>query len=185
MLSESERQEIEAEMQHYPDKRAACIDAMKIVQRHRGWVSDEALKDIGEFLGMSVALLDGVATFYNGIFRKPVGRHVVYLCNSVTCWIMGYEAVRARVEEMLGVGLGETTTDGCFTLLPNVCLGDCDHAPTMMVDEDLHDDLDPATVGDILETYRQQECPYNYYSSATSRELDPASNSGSLKSSAW
>src|ERR1043166_9248745 len=89
MLSPEERQEIEAEFLHYPTKQALSIDAMRIVQKHRGWVSDEALDDIGELLGMSGSDLDGVATFYNLIFRKPVGRHIVYLCDSVTCWIMG------------------------------------------------------------------------------------------------
>jgi NADH-quinone oxidoreductase subunit E len=160
MLSEAERQEIEAEMQRYPEKRAACIGAMKIIQRHRGWVSDDALRDIGDLMDISVAKLDGIAAFYNGILRKPVGQHVVYLCDSVSCWILGYEQIRARIEAMLGIGLGETTKDGRFTLLPpNVCLGDCGHAPVMMVDENLHHDLDPDTAGCILEEYRRQELP--------------------------
>lgn len=79
MLTPEERAEIEAEFPHYPNRKAVCIDAMKIVQKHRGWLSDDALKDIGELLGMSVADLDGVATFYNLLFRRPVGRHVIYL----------------------------------------------------------------------------------------------------------
>jgi len=72
MLTPEERQEIEAEMDRYPTREAVCIDAMKIVQRHRGWVSDESIREIGELLQMSCADLDGVATFYNLIFRKPV-----------------------------------------------------------------------------------------------------------------
>ena len=78
MLTPEERTEIEAEFPHYPNRKAVCIDALKIVQRHRGWVSDEALRDIGELLGMSADDLDGVATFYNLIFRRPVGRHVIF-----------------------------------------------------------------------------------------------------------
>ena len=119
---------------------------MKIVQRHRGWVSDESIRDIGELLGMSPADLDGVATFYNLIFRKPVGRHVVMLCDSVSCWIMGYERIREHLTQRLGIELGETTADDRFTLLPIVCLGACDHAPAMMIDDDLHGDLDPAKI---------------------------------------
>ncbi len=153
-LSAEERQEIEAEFPHYPTKRAVCIDAMKIVQRHRGWVSDESLQDIAQLLEMSLDELDGVATFYNLLFRKPVGRHVVMLCDSVSCWIMGYEKLRERLCSKLGVGLGETTADGRFTLLPIVCLGTCDHAPAMMVDEDLHRDLDPAKAEQTLESYK-------------------------------
>jgi NADH-quinone oxidoreductase subunit E len=152
-LSAEEKREIEAEFARYPTKRAVCIDAMKIVQRHRGWVSDESLQDIAQLLEMSLDELDGVATFYNLLFRKPVGRHVVLLCDSVSCWIMGYDRLRERLCSKLGVGLGDTTADGRFTLLPIVCLGTCDHAPAMMVDEDLHRDLDPDTAERTLDNY--------------------------------
>jgi NADH-quinone oxidoreductase subunit E len=154
MLSPEERREIEAELAHYPNKRAVCIDAMKIVQRHRGWVSDEALADIAAFLEMSPDDLDGVATFYNLIFREPVGRHVVFVCDSVSCWIMGYERIREQLSKRLGIRLGETTADGRFTALPIVCLGACDHAPAMMIDNDLHQDLDEQKLDAVLEKYR-------------------------------
>src|SRR5580700_8086433 len=97
MLSQEEREEIEAEIAHYPLKQAVCIDAMLIVQRHRGWVSDESLASVAQFLEMSTADLDGVATFYNLIRRKPVGRHVAMICDSVSCWIMGYDRMRDHV----------------------------------------------------------------------------------------
>lgn len=153
MLTPEERREIEAELAHYPTKQSVCIDAMQIVQRHRGWVSDESLKDLAEFLGMSVEDLDGVASFYNLIFRKPVGRHVIMVCDSVSCWIMGYERLREQLTNRLGVTMGETTADGRFTLLPIVCLGTCDHAPAMMVDGDLHRDIDLQKLDGILEKY--------------------------------
>jgi NADH-quinone oxidoreductase subunit E len=153
MLSEEERREIEAEFVHYPHRRAVCGEAMKIVQQHRGWVSDEALEDIADLLDMTVAELDGVATFFSVICRRPVGRHVVRLCDSISCWIMGYEQIRERFRARLGVGLGETTTDARFTVLPNVCLGACDRAPVMLVDEDLHTGLEPASIDPILERY--------------------------------
>ena len=116
MLTPEERQEIEAEFPRYPNKRAVCIDAMKIIQRHRGWVSDESLRDIGEVLDMTPDELDGVATFYNLVFRKPVGRHVVLVCDSVSCWIMGYEKLCHGLTSRLGVKLGGTTADGRFTV---------------------------------------------------------------------
>jgi NADH-quinone oxidoreductase subunit E len=153
-LSAEERQEIEAEIPRYPTKRAVCIDAMKIVQRHRGWVSDESLQDIAQLLEMSLDELDGVATFYNLLFREPVGRHVVLLCDSVSCWIMGYDRLREHVCKKLGVRLGETTADGRFTVLPIVCLGTCDHAPAMMVDQDLHRDLDAEKATQLLDNYK-------------------------------
>ncbi len=154
MLSPEERQEIEAELPHYPHKQAVCIDAMKIVQRHRGWVPDQSIRDIAELLDMSPDDLDGVATFYNLIYRKPVGRHVILLCNSVSCWIMGYERLRERLCQQIGIQFGETSADGRFTLLPIVCLGTCDHAPALMIDNDLHRDLTPDSVDRILENYR-------------------------------
>src|ERR1043165_3901022 len=151
MLTAEEKQEIEAELARYPTKQAVCIDAMLTVQKHRGWVSDESLRDLAEFLGMSVEDLDGGATFYNLISRQPVGRHVIMVCDSVSCWIMGYGRIRDELSRRLGVKLGETTADGRFTLLPIVCLGTCDHAPAMMIDGDLHRDLDPAKLDGILE----------------------------------
>ena len=154
MLSPEERQEIEGEFAHYPDKRALSIDAMRIVQRHRGWVSDDALKDIAELLEVPVSELDSVATFYNLIFRKPVGRHVIMVCHSISCWVMGYDRLPDHMTGRLGIKMGETTPDGRFTLLPIVCLGTCDHAPAMMVDEDLHRDLDAEKIDGILEQYK-------------------------------
>jgi len=111
MLTAQEQQEIAAELGHYPEKRAACIEALKIVQQHRGWVSDESLRDIAAFLEMTPDELDGVATFYNLIFRKPVGRHVILVCDSVSCWIMGYDRLRERLTARLGIRPGETTPD--------------------------------------------------------------------------
>ena len=154
MLSVEEINEIAAETAHYPKREAGCIDALKIVQRHRGWVSDESVHDIAVHLGMSATDVDSVATFYNLIYRKPVGRHVISICDSVSCWIMGYEQMRKHLHERLGIWFGETTPDNRFTLLPTVCLGCCDHAPAMMIDSDLHSDLDPKKIDAQLENYK-------------------------------
>ena len=154
MLTAEERHEIEAEFPNYPTRHALSIDALRIVQRHRGWVSDEAIGDIADFLGMSRADLDGIATFYNLIYRKPVGRHVILICDSVSCWIIGYDRQREHLAKTLGIGLGETTADNRFTLIPNPCLGCCDRAPAMMVDDDLHVDLTPERIDRILENYK-------------------------------
>lgn len=154
MLSDDERGEIEADMMRYPTRQAVCVEAMRIVQRHRGWVSDESLQDIAALLQMTVDELDGVATFYNMIFRRPVGRHVVLVCNSVTCWMLGADRLRDTVSDAGGVDVGGTSADGRFTLLPIVCLGACDHAPALMIDDDLHTDVDPTRVNDLLARYR-------------------------------
>jgi len=153
MLSEEEKREIETEIPHYAQKQAVCIDAMKIVQRHRGWVSDEAIDDLAEYLEMTSDELESVASFYNLLFRQPVGRHTILLCNSISCWIKGYNQLHAHLKERLGIDMGETTPDKRFTLLPMVCLGICDHAPAMMIDDDTYVDLDMKKVDEALENY--------------------------------
>jgi NADH-quinone oxidoreductase subunit E len=154
VLTEQERREIEAEFPNYATKQAVCVEALKVVQRHRGWVSDETLKDLSQLLDMTIDELDGVATFYNLIFRQPVGRHVILMCDSITCWILGYERLREQLSRRLGIQLGETTVDGRFTCLPIVCLGTCDHAPAMMIDNDTYRDLRPEQLDAILEKYK-------------------------------
>jgi NADH-quinone oxidoreductase subunit E len=153
MLDDEERTAIDEQRAHYPDAQAALVDALKIVQRHRRWVSDEAVKDIADHFGMPAAAVDNVATFYNLIFRRPVGKHVVLLCDSVSCWVMGYDELRRKLEDHLGVGFGGTTKDGRFTLLPMCCLGACDHAPVLMIDDDLHHDVEPEAVEALLARY--------------------------------
>lgn len=154
MLTDEEKKEIDEELTKYRTKRAAGPEALKIVQKYRGWISDESLRDVARYLELSDEELDSVATCYNFIFRKPVGRHIVILCDSVTCWIVGYEGIREHVEHRLGIKLGQTTMDGRFTLLPAACLGACDRAPVMMVDEQLYVELTPTKVDDILDRYR-------------------------------
>jgi NADH-quinone oxidoreductase subunit E len=153
MLSDVERQEIEVELGHYAQKQAACVEALKVIQRHRGWVSDESLCQVAALLDMTPDELDGVATFYNLIFRRPVGQHVMLLCNSVSCWIMGYERLHEHVRTSCGITLGETTPDGRLTLLPIPCLGTCDHAPALMVDDELYRDMNPEKLQRVLAQY--------------------------------
>jgi NADH-quinone oxidoreductase subunit E len=157
MLTLEELKEIEHELSHYERSSAATIEALKIVQKHRGWVSDEAVKAIAEKLGTSAADVDSVATFYNLIFRKPVGRHVIFTCDSISCHIMGADGLRKKLEDTLGIKYGQTTPDNRFTLLPIVCLGTCDRAPAMLVDQDLHRDLEEISgdsLGELLAGYK-------------------------------
>jgi NADH-quinone oxidoreductase subunit E len=145
-LSDVEIAAIDAEISHVPYRSAVAIDALKIVQAHRGWVSDESLRAIARHLDMSAEELEGIATFYNLIFRRPVGENVILLCNSISCWIKGCDGLQQRITQQLGVGLGETTADNRYTLLPVTCLGACDKAPVMMVGEELHENLDEQTL---------------------------------------
>jgi len=154
MLSEACKREIMEELEAWPTRAHACIEALQIVIRHHGWVSDERLRELADLLRMTVEELDGTATFYNHVYRRPVGRHVILLCDSVTCWMVGYNAIREHFTKRHGIDWGQTTSDGRFTLLPIQCLGACDKAPAMMVDEQLYCDLDTDKIDGILEIYR-------------------------------
>jgi NADH-quinone oxidoreductase subunit E len=153
MLTEEEKSEIDEHLKEYPTKRAACIEALKVVQRRKRWISNESLQDIAGYLDMTTDELDSVATFYNLVFRKPVGRHVILICDSISCWILGYTRLYEHLNKTLGISFGETTKDDRFTLLPIPCLGTCDHAPALMIDNDLHRDLSPDKIDGILKKY--------------------------------
>jgi len=154
MLTEEEIKEIKDEINQYPYPAVACIDALKIVQQHRGWVSDESVKDIAKLLCISNEEVDSVATFYSRIYRKPVGRNVILICDSVSCMIMGYESLYDFISKKLGISFGGTTPDGRFTLLPISCLGDCDNAPAMMINNDHFNRLTTETIDELLVRYK-------------------------------
>jgi NADH-quinone oxidoreductase subunit E len=154
MLTTEEKHEIDQAVAIVPYKQAACIEALKVVQEHRRWISDESLKDIASYMEMSPEELDSVATFYNLIFRKPVGRHIILICDSISCYVLGYEKISAQISTKLGIKYGETTSDSRFTLLPNPCLGCCDHGPALMIDNDLYRDVTIAQLDEILNKYQ-------------------------------
>jgi NADH-quinone oxidoreductase subunit E len=153
ILTKQEIKEIEEIHKHFPQKSAACIEGLRVIQKHHRWVSDEAVKELAELLDMSAEAIDSVATYYSLIFRRPVGRHVIMVCNSVSCWIMGYEKILAHLKNKLSIDYGGTSVEDRFTLLSIPCLGTCDHAPAMIIDEDLHRDLTDDKLDKILETY--------------------------------
>ena len=153
MLTETEMKEIAHEVQLVPYKKAAVIEALKVVQQQRGWISDDSVRSIAEYLDMSEAEVDSVATFYNLIFRKPVGRHVILLCDSISCYVMDYPKLYRQLQQLLNIKFGETTPDKKFTLLPNCCLGCCDRAPALMIGNDLYRDVTVEQLEEILKKY--------------------------------
>lgn len=159
MLTEHEKDMIDEELSHYPTKRAGAVEALMIVQRQRGWISDELLSAVADYVEMAPAELDRSATFYNLIFRRPVGRHMVLVCNSVTCWLMGADRLRARLRSRFGIDDGETSADGRVTVLPNVCLGACDRAPAVMIDETLHGPLTADQLDRLLDLSVSETLP--------------------------
>jgi NADH-quinone oxidoreductase subunit E len=157
MLNARERERIEEEAGLHEQRRAAVSDALLIVQESRGWVSDESIDDVAEILAMDAAEVEGIATFYELIFRRPVGRHVIMLCDSVSCWITGEQRILSHLTRRLRIGYGETTEDGQFTLLPAGCLGACDAGPAMMIDGKLYDHVTPERADEILAEYAPRD----------------------------
>ena len=153
MLTDEMKKEIDAEIAMMAHRRAAVSEALKIVQRHRGWISDESVKEIAEYLDMTPDEVDAMATFYSVIHRRPVGRHVILICDSVSCWVTGYNQIREHISARLGIGFGETTPDKRFTFLPCACLGLCEQAPAMMIDEEVFGNLTPEKADRILSRY--------------------------------
>ncbi|GAN86421.1 NADH-quinone oxidoreductase subunit NuoE [Komagataeibacter intermedius] len=137
-----------------PHPRGAAVAALRLVQARFGWVSTGHLCEVAGLLGMSADDLDGIATYFNLLFRRPVGRHVIMLCDSVSCWIMGREPLCAHLCRALGIQPGETTADNTITVLPTVCIGHCDHAPAMLVDSTLHGDVDTACLDHLIDMLR-------------------------------
>lgn len=135
MITDQLRQELEQRVSHAMTPREAAVDVMKELQRHYGWLTDEAVNEAAGLLGLSPLQVDELATFYEMIYRRPVGRHVIHVCDSISCWSLGGETLLKHFERLLGIETGGTTPDGLFTLLPCCCLGNCGKAPAVMVGE--------------------------------------------------
>lgn len=153
MLTEEEKRKILQVIAGAERKREAALDALKIVQEHRGWISDE-LGSVAELLDMTPVELESLATFYDDIYRRPVGKHVIAVCDSASCWITGCVDLMDHLLSSLGVKLAQTTEDGQFTVIPTACLGACGQAPAMMVDDTLYGNLTVEKIDEILRHYR-------------------------------
>jgi len=135
-------------------KREAAVDVLKSLQAHYGWLTDEAVEEAADLLGLTPLQVDELATFYEMLYRRPVGERVVHLCDSISCWSMGGESLMGHLAEHLGIKPGETTSDGIFTLLPCCCLGNCHNAPAMMIGNTMYDRVTPELAAEILENER-------------------------------
>jgi len=135
MIPEQLKNELQQRVASAVTNREAAVDVMKELQRHYGWLNDEAVQEAADLLGLSPLQVEELATFYEMIYRRPVGRHVIHVCDSISCWSLGGESLLKQFERLLGIPVGATTADGMFTLLPCCCLGNCGNAPAVMVAE--------------------------------------------------
>jgi NADH-quinone oxidoreductase subunit E len=145
------RQELDAVRKRYPTVEAALIPALHIAQRAwGGWLPDEAIAAVARELGLPAAKVYGVVTFYDLFHQKPVGRHRIRVCTNLSCMLRGSEEIMEAIGQELKVGEDEVTPDGRCSYVHFECLGSCDTAPMMMVDDRYHESLTPERVREIL-----------------------------------
>ncbi|HKY34118.1 MAG TPA: NADH-quinone oxidoreductase subunit NuoE [Candidatus Polarisedimenticolia bacterium] len=153
-LSDETLRRIDEAIARYPVKQSALLPALWLAQQEQGYCSTEAQEQIAARIGVSPAFVAGVVSFYTMYHTAPVGRHVVDVCTTVSCWLRGSDELVRHIEGRLGIKAGQTTPDGRFTLRTVECLGSCGTAPMCQIGDDYHEDLTPETMDRLLETLR-------------------------------
>lgn len=154
MVSNAAIEKIRQTAKRYPDIRAALIPALHILQEEAGYISPEGIRCVAQELNVTESDVYGTASFYSLFRWKRTGRNVIYVCHNLSCTLMGAETVLEYLGKKLGVKEGEPTPDGRFSFERIECIGRCDKAPSMMVNDDYHDDLTPEKIDAILENYK-------------------------------
>jgi NADH-quinone oxidoreductase subunit E len=157
LLSEKLRAELDHKIQEVEHPRELVIDVMRAIQSELGYLSDDGVKLTAGMLNMNPMEVEELATFYNFIYREAVGKHVIHICDSLMCEIDGYLNIKDYLCQQLNIELGQTSTDGCFTLLPTCCLGYCDRSPAMLVDGKTYGNLTVDKIDKIIETLRGEK----------------------------
>jgi NADH-quinone oxidoreductase subunit E len=150
MLPGAIREELSAKIADTGHPRELVVDVMFRLQDHYGYLSDEAVEETAALLGMTPLEVEELATFYSFIYREPVGKYVIHLCDSVVCWMDGHESIQNYLSQKLGIRMGETTADGLFTLLPVCCIGYCDRSPAMLINRRVYGPLTPEKIDEII-----------------------------------
>lgn len=156
------RKRAKALIAKYPAGRqaSAVVPLLDLAQRQNGgWLPRAAIEYVAALLEMPVIRVWEVATFYTMLNLKPVGRHLVQLCTATPCWLMGSDAIVKACKKTLGIGLGQTTEDGAFTLVEAECLGACANGPMMQINDDYYEDLDPESTEAVLRALGEGERP--------------------------
>ena len=156
MLPKELKEFLEEKIAHVDHPRELVVDAMLAFQDHYGYLSDEAVEQTAALLGMSALEVEELATFYTFIYREPVGKYVIHVCDSLICWMDGYESIQNYLCQKLDVEVGGTSADGLFTLLPVCCIGYCDRAPAMLINRKVYGPLTPEKIDQILQRLRSK-----------------------------
>ncbi|WP_343154885.1 NADH-quinone oxidoreductase subunit NuoE [Buchnera aphidicola (Pseudoregma panicola)] len=154
MINEKEKEFILKELEKYENSDAVVVESLKFVQKRLRWISLETMSEISKIISVPVSKIESIATFYNQIFRKPVGKNVIKYCDGVVCYINGYKKIKNAISKHLNICDGCTTKDNNFTLIPICCLGNCDNSPTIMINENLFSNITVKSVVNILESIK-------------------------------
>lgn len=144
------------QLDHVEHPRELAVDVMFAIQDHYGYLNDEGVQQTARLLDMSPLEVEQLATFYTFIYREPVGKYVIHICDSVVCWMDGYESIKEYLCQKLDIRLGETTPDGLFTLLPVCCIGYCDRSPAMLINRKAYGNLTAEKIDGILEKLKAE-----------------------------
>jgi NADH-quinone oxidoreductase E subunit len=149
-LSAESARRVDELVRRYPKKEAALLPVLHIVQREKGFISPEAEEWAASTLGIPPLQVREVLSFYTLLRRKPSGKYIIQVCRNISCFLAGSEDIVKHLETKLGIRAGETTADGKYTLVTVECLGNCDHAPCLMINDDDYGPVTEETVDGIL-----------------------------------
>jgi NADH-quinone oxidoreductase subunit E len=156
MLPKDLKESLEEKIAHVDHRRELVVDVMLALQDHYVYVNDEVIEEASMLLGMSPLEVEAVATFYTFIYREPVGKYVIHVCDSVICWMGGVESIRDYLCKKLDIEVGGTTADGLFTVLPVCCIGYCDQAPAMLINRKVYGHLTPEKIDEIFNKLKSE-----------------------------
>jgi NADH-quinone oxidoreductase subunit E len=151
VLTEAVKQKIRVFFDRYPSRRAVLLPALHIVQETYGHITHRAMRDVAELLGLSAAEIMDTASYYAGFWSEPKGRKVIMACRGMPCELMGVQEVNRAICEHLGIKEHETTPDGQYTFVTEECIGACEFAPCVLINERLHKNVRPEDVPRILD----------------------------------
>jgi len=146
--------EIQGLAAQYPVRRSAIMPALHAAQKHHGWLSPEALREVADALDLTPAYCQAVASFYDMYHLEPVGRRMVEVCTNISCALVGAQQVLEAFEEQLGIRAGDTTEDGEFTLRTLECAGGCGWGTVVSIDHRYREPVRPEDVRGIMEELR-------------------------------
>lgn len=148
------QRKFEAVLQRYPERQAAMLPTLWLAQQQNGWISTEVMEYVASLLEVPASKVYEVVTFYTMFYQRPVGKYHFQVCRTLSCQLRGAESITEHLQSRLGIGLGETSPDGRFTLSEVECLGSCGTAPMLQLNNDYHEDLTPEKLDRLIESLK-------------------------------